>query len=235
MINGQRVLGLITARGGSKGLPGKNILPVCGKPLIAWSIEAAQQSKYIDHILLSSDDIDIIKVAKKNGCDAPFVRPAELAMDETTSIEVVLHALAQMPGYDVLVLLQPTSPLRSANDIDGALEKMVAQKADSCVSIVKLDKSPYWCYHLSEDDHIQPLLDPELAKCRRQELPLVYMLNGALFIVRVDWVLKNKCLIDKSTIGYTMPKRRSIDVDTIKDVKLIEYYLKQNKDLSYGS
>src|SRR4051794_29098155 len=114
MIASRKVLGLITARGGSKGLPRKNILLLAGKPLIAWSIAAGKASRFIDRVVLSSEDAEIIEVAKAHGCDVPFVRPSELSRDETPSLDPVLHALDQLPDFDWLVLLQPTSPLRTA-------------------------------------------------------------------------------------------------------------------------
>src|SRR5688500_10349967 len=143
MIAGRSVLALIPARGGSKGLPGKNLLPVDGRPLLDWTVQAARRSRYIDRVVLSSDDPAIIAAGLAAGCDAPFVRPAELASDTAGTLEVVEHALDRLPGYDVLVLLQPTSPLRTAGDIDGACERMVASGAGSCVSVSLVEQSPY--------------------------------------------------------------------------------------------
>lgn len=225
MIEGQRVLGLIPARGGSKGLPGKNVLPLGGKPLIAWSIEAASQSKHIDSIVVSSDDEEIIKVAESYGCDATLIRPAELATDEAKALDVVLHAQEQIPDYDILVILQPTSPLRTGCDIDNALDKMIKREADSCVSVVEPEKSPFWFYSVNDDERLKPLMDPAFATKRRQDLPSMYVLNGALYIVRTAWLKQNECLIDGHTLAYQMPKERSVDIDTAFDLKIAEMYL----------
>lgn len=226
MIQGQRVLGLIPARGGSKGLPGKNVLPLGGRPLIAWSIEAARASRYVDSVVVSSDDEAIIAVAENHGCDISLIRPPELATDEAEALDVVLHALEQVPGYDILVLLQPTSPLRTGSDIDHALEKMIGREADSCVSVVEPEKSPFWSYSVDDNECLRPLMDPAFASRRRQDLPAAYVLNGALYIVRTAWLKRHECLIDGHTLAYRMPKERSVDIDTAFDLKIAELYLK---------
>ena len=126
MLNGKTILAIIPARGGSKGIPRKNIKPLAGKPLIAWTIEEAKKSKYIDRLILSSEDEEIIRIAKKWGCEVPFVRPKEFAEDETSGIEPILHAIETLSEkYDYVCLLQPTSPLRTVNDIDGCIKKCI--------------------------------------------------------------------------------------------------------------
>ena len=135
-MQSDKVLALITARGGSKGLPRKNVLLAGGKPLIAWTVEAAVSSECIDRVVLTSDDDEIMAAAMAAGCDVPFCRPAHLASDVATSLDVVLHAIDQLPGYEYVVLLQPTSPLRTAADIDAAFELMLETEAPSCVSAV---------------------------------------------------------------------------------------------------
>src|SRR5690349_12171236 len=147
MIQDKSILAIIPARGGSKSIPYKNLAPLVGKPLIAWTIEEAKKSKYIDRLILSSEDEQIIKTAKAYGCEAPFIRPAELSLDETPGIAPVLHALKEIKEhYDYILLLQPTSPLRTAEDIDKALEFALENGAAFCVSITVPDKSPYWMY-----------------------------------------------------------------------------------------
>jgi N-acylneuraminate cytidylyltransferase len=136
-----------------------------------------------------------------------------------------LHALKLLPDYGILVILQPTSPLRSTADIDKALEKMIEHGAESCVSMVEPDKSPYWAYQLDDQNHIKPLFDPKLVAKQRQNLPTVYMPNGALYIVQTDWLFKNKCLIYEDTLAYVMPKERSIDIDNEHDLTVAELYL----------
>ncbi len=229
MIAGDRVLGLIPARGGSKGLARKNLHPIGGKPLIAWTIEAARQSRYIDRIVVSTDDSEILKIARDYDCDPEFVRPAELATCEARAVDVALHALNELPGYDILVLLQPTSPLRTSQDVDAAIEQMLEQHADSCVSVVKPDKSPYWFYQINAEGYLQPLLGDSYATSRRQELPEVRMLNGAIYIARVDWLMHKKCFIDNETLAYEMTKERSVDIDDIYDLKIAELYMQEFK------
>lgn len=218
MIAGKSVLGLIPARGGSKGVPRKNIRDVAGKPLIAWTIEEARKSKYIDRLILSSEDADIIKVAREWGCDVPFVRPQNLADDTTPGIDPVLHALDILPGYDIVVLLQPTSPLRSVADIDNCIEQCVALKACSCVSVCEADKSPYWMFRLDESRRMTPVIDSVSRDSRRQELPKVYALNGAVYVSRAKCLQENKTFVTGKTVAYIMPKERSIDIDTEIDL-----------------
>ena len=134
MIDNKRVLAIIPARGGSKGVPRKNIRNLAGKPLIAWTIKEGKKSKYIDRLILSSEDSEIIEIAKAYGCDVPFVRPEELAKDNTSGVEPVLHAVSKLEGYDIVVLLQPTSPLRTVTDIDKCIEKCIFEKAYLCLS-----------------------------------------------------------------------------------------------------
>ena len=151
MIAGRSVLGLITARGGSVGLPRKNLRSVGGRTLIARAVESALASETVDRVILSSDDPEIIQAALMAGCDVPFVRPPELATSEATSMAVVHHALDSLDDhYDLIVLLQPTSPFRTADDIDGAVRHCLNERAPACVSVTAPDKSPYWSYRLDD-------------------------------------------------------------------------------------
>ena len=217
MIGGRKVLALIPARGGSKGLPGKNIMPVCGRPLLSFSVEAARGSRYVDRIVLSSDDEAIVAAAVACGCDAPFLRPAELATDTAATVDVVLHALDQLPGYDLVVLLQPTSPLRTAADIDAAFERLVRNQAPCCVSVSPVEQSPYWMYRLAEHDFLEPLLPAPPGVTRRQELPPVYALNGAVYIADVAWLRNTRSFVATGTVAYVMPLARAIDIDNAAD------------------
>src|SRR5687767_5058839 len=181
MIGARRVLAVIVARGGSQGLPGKNILPIAGRPLLAWTIDAARAARSIDRTILSSDDEAIIAAARGCGCEVPFRRPAELATDTATAVDVVLHALDNVSEYDVVVLLQPTSPLRTAADIDAACAQLAASGAPSCVSVCMAEQSPYWMYRLNGSRRLEPLLEAPTGATRRQDLPPVYVLNGAIY------------------------------------------------------
>jgi CMP-N,N'-diacetyllegionaminic acid synthase len=222
MINGKKVLAVIPARGGSKGIPRKNIIDIGGKPLIAWTIEAAKKSKYIDRIILSSEDDEIIEVASEWGCEIPFKRPIELAQDDTPGIDPVLHALDNIRGFDYLVLLQPTSPLRSTEDIDGAIMKCIESNSNSCVSITESDKSPYWMFTMNKDYTLCKLLQDGRNDYQRQLLPKTYYLNGAVYVAEIKWLSTEKKFVSNSTNAYVMPKERSIDIDSIFDLRLAE-------------
>lgn len=226
MINGKTVLGIIPARGGSKGVPRKNIRDVAGKPLIAWSIEEAKKSKYIDRLILSSEDVEIIKVAQEWGCDVPFVRPAELSQDDTPGIEPILHAIRSLPGYDYVVMLQPTSPLRKVEDIDGCIELCVSKQVSACVSVTEPDKSPYWMFTVADDGLMHPLIEQTEIIPRRQDLPKVFALNGAVYVSESAVMLEQRTFLTENTIAYIMPKKASIDIDTEEDISIAETFLK---------
>lgn len=220
MIDGKSVLAIIPARGGSKGVPRKNIREAGGKPLIAWTIEEARKSKYIDRLILSSDDAEIIAVAKEWGCEAPFVRPAELALDETPGIAPVLHVLEMLPDYDVVVLLQTTSPLRNVTDIDGCLEQCASSGAPACVSVTEAEQSPYWMYTLGNGGAMKPLLAAQTDFARRQDLPPVYVLNGAVYVAQSNWLREHKTFVSEETRAFVMPQERSLDIDTELDLQI---------------
>lgn len=225
MIGNKRVLAMIPARGGSKGIPRKNIKPLVGKPLIAWTIEAARSSRYIDRLILSSEDEEIMDVARQYGCDVPFVRPPELARDETAGIEPVLHALTMLPGYDYLLMLQPTSPLRTSGDIDAIIELCQHSGASSAVSVTEVDHSPYWMYRTDTEGRLQPLLDQKDLPARRQDLPDIYALNGALYVAACQELYTSRTFVNTQTVAYIMPRERSLDIDTPFDFKLCELLL----------
>lgn len=216
MSNG-RVLAVIPARGGSKGIPKKNILPVGGRPLIGWTIEAASNTPCIDRVVISTDDADIMHIAQLCGGDIPFKRPLELATDTASTIDVIVHAVDQIPGYDFVVLLQPTSPLRTSHDIQLAFEELRRADAPSCVSVCAVEESPYWMYRLDEANRINPILEIPQGVNRRQDLPPVFILNGAIYIAHINWLRKTRSFMTEETIGYVMPRQRSIDIDTFED------------------
>ena len=228
MINGKTVLALIPARGGSKGIPRKNIILLAGKPLIAWTIEEAIKSKYIDRIILSSEDETIMKIAKKWGCDVPFIRPVELSKDESSSIDVVVHAIDNINNtYDFICLLQPTSPLRTTDDIDKCIEKCINGRYNSCVSISEVKKSPYLMYKKITNDILVKMLDNNYS--RRQEMPKFYIINGAIYIIKTDVLKKTKRFIFNDTIGYEMKSVNSIDIDDNDDLYFAEYIISKRR------
>lgn len=225
MINDKKVLAIIPARGGSRGVPRKNIRSLAGKPLIAWTIEEAKKSKYIDRLILSSEDDEIIKVAKKYGCEVPFVRPVQLSQDNSLGIDPVIHALEEIEGYDYVVVLQPTSPLRLVEDIDGCIDRILETNSTACVSVTEPNASPYWMYKVNEKGNMQPLIKQEELITRRQELPTVYTLNGAVYIAEIDWLKKSRSFLTEETVAFLMSKNRSYDIDTEEDFLLCEWLL----------
>lgn len=227
MINNKSVLAIIPARGASKGIKRKNVRSLAGKPLIAWTIEEGKKSKYIDKLIVSSEDEEILGVARQFGAEVPFVRPEELAQDETLGIDPVIHALRELPGYDYIVLLQPTSPLRSVQDIDECIEQMIETEAPACVSVTEPEKSPYWMYTLQEDNRMRPLIPQGEVTVRRQDLPPVFSLNGAVYVACVKWLLEIKSFLAEETIAYVMPKNRSYDIDMEEDFLLCEWMMKR--------
>lgn len=225
MISGKSILALIPARGGSKGVPRKNIREIAGKPLLAWTSEEARKSKYIDRLVLSSEDEEIISIGKKWGCEVPFKRPPELSRDETPADLVVHHALENLPGFDYVLLLQVTSPLRTARDIDLSLELCELRRAKGCVSVTEAEKSPYWMFTVDDLDRIYPLMSSGYRTKRRQDLPLVYALNGAIFLGQTEHYLKEGSFQTPETVAYKMPAERSLDLDTEFDFMIIESIL----------
>jgi CMP-N,N'-diacetyllegionaminic acid synthase len=223
---GVRALGVIPARGGSKGVRDKNIRLVAGRPLIAYTIEAARRSKLLSHVIVSTEDRRISEVARAHDVEV-LDRPVELAADDTPAVLPVLHALQHCPGYDYVVLLQPTSPLRIADDIDGALKECIQARAPACVSVCRATEHPYWMYRLNADGRMTPLVsDPAIVATRRQDLPPVYTLNGAVYVARCDWLPVARVFVSAETRAYVMPAERSHDIDTDADLMIAEQVLK---------
>lgn len=224
MISGKSVLAVITARGGSLGLPRKNVLPFRGSPLIAWTIQAALASRHVDRVILSSDDAEIIETAARFGCEAPFVRVPALAGPEAASIDVVLDALDRTPGYEVVVLLQPTSPLRISEDIDGALERMDETGAPAVVSVRPSTDHPWLTFGRDGRDRLAPHAQvPKGASLRRQDLPEAWVLNGAVYAAGVAWLRRGRTFMRPGeTALWPMPAERSVDIDTLEDFRRAE-------------
>ncbi|MCS4049228.1 cytidylyltransferase domain-containing protein [Salinibacter ruber] len=225
MIDEYSVLGVILARGGSKGLPRKNIRQLGGKPLIGWTIEAGQGSECIDRLILSSDNEEIIRIAERNGCEVPFQRPDELAQDETKSIDALLHAVDQVPFHDYVVLLQPTSPLRTARDIDDTVAMCHEMGAPSCVTLVETSKPPEWMYTLGEGNRVKKVVKRNGTVHRRQDAETTYVVNGSVYVGRMDWVKKKCSFVSDNTVGKVMPRKRSIDIDNMMDLRIAECIL----------
>lgn len=223
-----KTLALIPARGGSKGIPRKNVKLIAGKPLIVWTIEAALRSSRLASVVVSTDDMEIADVARQAGAQVPFMRPTALAQDTTPGLDPVVHALSQLPQYDSMLLLQPTSPLRTTNDIDACLQLATERRARSVVSVSEPETHPYWTYRLSEKQTLERLVDTAPV-ARRQDLPPVFAVNGALYFAETDWLRSSNSLVGAETLAYVMPRERSFDLDTPLDWMLAELLLKEQK------
>jgi CMP-N,N'-diacetyllegionaminic acid synthase len=218
------ILAIIPARGGSKGVPGKNIKLLAGKPLITYSIEAAIESEYINRVVVSTDDDEVAQVSKRYGAEV-IKRPGKLAQDDSLTIDAVIHVLnaIEKEGYsvDIVVLLQPTSPLRTQEDVDSAINLFIENmdKCNSLVSVCEFDHSHYWSLKV-EGDYLKPNFGEEYFKMRRQDLPKLYMPNGSIFISKKESLLNSKSFYNGNTIPYLMKTEASVDIDTIMDFKL---------------
>jgi CMP-N-acetylneuraminic acid synthetase len=217
-------LALIPARGGSKGIPRKNVRTIAGKPLIAWTIEAALAARGIDAVVVSTEDEEIAEVARRAGADVPFLRPPELAADDTPGIAPVFHAISALPRHDSVVLLQPTSPLRGAHDIEGVLALAGRERAPCVVSLCEAEAHPAWMYRLDGAGRLDPLLaTPPVT--RRQDLTPIYALNGAIYFADVAWLLAHRSFTAPGVLGYPMGREASIDIDDALDWRIAEALL----------
>jgi CMP-N-acetylneuraminic acid synthetase len=221
-----KILGLIPARGGSKGIPRKNIKRIADKPLIAWTIEAASRSRWLDAVVVSTEDEEIAEVARSYGAQTPFVRPISLALDTTPGVDPALHALNELPEFDAVTLLQPTSPLRRSTDIDACIEFALRLHAPCVVSVCESDKHPAWMYTIDGGERLRPLTECANVT-RRQDLPTVYAANGAIYFARRDWLLRTRKFIAPDTVAFVMPRERSVDLDTLTDWKIAEIFLRE--------
>lgn len=216
-----KFVSLIPARGGSKGLPRKNIRSLCDKPLIAWSIEASLQSRLVEKTFVSTDDEEIADIAREYGAEV-IMRPAELALDSTPTEPVILDALAQIPNskeYDFLVLLQPTSPLRDAKDIDASIGYLYKHEGTGLISVTKIDNKILKALKKNEKGFLEGIVNNDYPFMRRQDLPSVYMPNGAIYIVKIADFLKTHRLLTDKTVAFEMDAEKSFDIDTLEDLQ----------------
>ena len=218
-----RILGLIPARGGSKGVPRKNIRCLAGKPLLAYTAEAALNSKRLSRVILSTEDIEIAEVGRKSGLDVPFMRPADLAADSTPTLPVVIHALKSLEElgdkFDAVCLLQPTNPLRRALDIDNCIELFERSKADSVVSVrpVPAEYNPKWVYWQDAEGMLSISTGDIEPVHRRQDLPEAYHRDGSVYITRTDIIIDRGSLYGDHIVGYKMPYQFSVNIDSEED------------------
>ncbi|NUW26223.1 acylneuraminate cytidylyltransferase family protein [Arcobacter butzleri] len=225
-----KIVSIIPARGGSKGLPGKNIIDLAGKPLIAWTIEASLKSKYITKTIVSSDNNNILEISKKFGVET-IKRPDELALDTTPTepvIEHVLKSLENIEQYDYLILLQPTSPLRDEKDIDSAIKLLIQKKVSALISTKEIDNKILKAFKNNENGYLEGIANNKYPFMRRQDLPKTFMPNGAIYIVSVKDFLKTKRLFTDKTISFEMSEEKSFDIDTKEDLNKCNDILNRN-------
>ena len=224
-MNKNLFVALIPARGGSKGLKKKNLYPVKNKPLISWTIESAISSHSLEKIFVSSDDNSILEIASKKGVNC-IERPANLAEDSSSMESVIMHSIEQIDKQGIefkyLILLQPTSPLRDSKDIDSACKKFIKLKADSLISVTNIESSVLKTLVKDGDGYLKPAFDDKFPSMNRQQLPLAYKPNGAIYIINKKLFLDNPTLFQKNTAMYEMKEDKSIDVDSINDIQTIE-------------
>lgn len=236
MYKGKKILGLIPARGGSKGLPKKNIKLLNGKPLIVWTIEQALNSKYLDKVVVSTDDTEIAEVSKKHGAEVPFLRPKELATDESPTIDTILHTVNWFEDkgecFDYLALLEPTSPLRKKSDIDNAIITLIdnISKAQSLVSvgIVTLEH-PFYIKKIDEEGYLRAFLNFEKLTYRRQDLPIVYFPYGVIYLASINSLKKYKTFYQDKTLPFVIERWQNYEVDDLYDFICIESILKEQQ------
>lgn len=219
-----KIVALIPARGGSKRLPGKNIKDFCGKPLIAWTIEAALNSKYIDSVVVSTDCSQIAEISKQYGAQVPFIRPEAISKDETEIPEVIDQLLENIEkSFTHILLLQPTCPLRRTSDIDNTVELLINKNALAIYSVCEVDHSPLWSNTLPDNLSFDSFLRPEIAGIRSQDLPKYYRLNGSIYLVELKAYRDKKSLFKhENTFAYVMERKNSIDIDTELDFNFAE-------------
>jgi len=227
-------LGVITARGGSKRLPAKNVLDFAGKPLIGWTIEAALKSRYIDELIVSTEDIEIAEISKSYGANVPFMRPKELSSDDVHPAEAVMHAVRYFTSeekreFDYVLMLQPTSPLRNEDDIDKAIEFILSMKADAVVSVCQAEHSPLSYNTLPESLSMNNFLRDDLKVKMSQDLPTYYRVNGAIYISKTKRLLEEATFFLKDNIfAFLMDVKKSVDIDSLFDFELAEILMQTN-------
>lgn len=232
MFENNKVLAVILARGGSKGIPGKNIKSLCGHPLIAYTINAALKSVFIDDVLVSTDSEEIARISNRYGAETPFLRPSDLAQDTSKSIDALVHARDYMRNsnriYDSIVLLQPTSPLRSATDIDGAIERYYSHGGIGVASVQEAVENPVLTRHMDEFGILHPLMTIS-STVRRQDMPKFFHVNGAIYVNDFSSLNTNTSLND-NPVAYLMAKDVSIDIDSLDDFLRVQQILEDLGD-----
>lgn len=230
-MSAPRVLGLVAARGGSVGLPRKNVLPLCGKPLIVHTIEAAHAARALTRTILSSDDAEIIAIARNSGCAAPFVRPAELAGDRSSTVDVTLHALDWLERHEewraeVVVMLPATAPLRRAEHIDGAVTLLLEDAGtDAVVAVTEADYPPYWMLSINEG-RLRWIFPDGGRVDHRQQLPRAYRPNGSIYAIKATALRAERTFYPRQTAPFVMAREDSVNIDAALDLRLAELFMR---------
>ena len=234
MIDKYKVVCVIPARGGSKGVPRKNIKILGSKPLIAYTIEQALQSKYIDRIVVSTEDREIADISRQYGAEVPFMRPVVLAGDQVATIDVLLHAINWLEedkyAFDIIVLLHTTTPLRVVKDIDSCIEMLLGTKADNIFSVTEAHRNPYFnMVEINQNGKVQ--LSKKGTFTSRQSAPKVYDMNSSIYVWWKDLLKKKTKIFLENSQVYVMPKIRSIDIDDDIDFRIAEVVMaEQNRN-----
>ncbi len=235
MYKNKKVLGIIPARGGSKGIAQKNIRPLLGKPLIYWTIEAAQKSAFLTRCIVSTDDVQIAELSRAAGAEVPFMRPDEISQDRSTAIEFMQHAVTSLAdlddiSYDYVMVLQPTSPLRTSEDIDACIEMIVDSGADSVMSMYELTDMSLAKLKYIENGVITSAVSNEgTASARRQDAEPIYKRNCAIYLTRTDLVMEGD-IFGADSRAYVMPEDRSVDINEPIDFEFASFLLKRNEN-----
>ena len=233
MYKDKKILAIIPTRGGSKGISKKNIINLLGKPLLYYSIKSGKKSKYIHRVIVSTNDLEIVAIAKKLGADVPFLRPEEISGDKAKSIDAFIHAIKELEKleekYDYILLLQNTSPLRQSWHIDEAIEKLIESDERSLVSVSEVTEHPCIMRTLNEKNETFNLMNMS-GDMRRQDFPPIYLVNGAIYIQKNDEHLNLNTNLNGGKLAYVMAREYSVDIDEYLDLDIATHYLKKMKD-----
>lgn len=233
MYKGKKIIGIIPARGGSKGIPKKNIKNIHGKPLIAWTIEVARESKYLDEVIVSTDSSEIKEVAQRLGARVPFLRPDGLAKDTSTSMDVLFHALEYMKDeeskiFDIIIMLEPTSPLREVDDIDDCLESLINHESARSIAGVSYVEGANPDFVVTLEEGLMRSTSDFVVK-RRQDIDDYYFYEGTIYASYVSDLHEYKNFYHEHALGYIVPKWKSFEIDDMVDFSIIEHLLIQRE------
>lgn len=224
------VVAMINARGGSVGVPRKNIRPLMGKPLIGYSIDVARKTRAIDRVIVSTEDEEIAEVAKSLGAEVPFMRPKELATSHAVQLDTIRYNIEKLEEsgerVDIVVLLQPTAPLRKVEDVEGCLDLLIEKNADTCITVTDVgSRHPTGIYRKHQDGTLEPFVKADARGFNRQDLEQIYWRTGSVYVMRRDVIINQNAIYGEKVVGFEVPDERSFNIDTMFDWQLIEAWL----------